>query len=869
MKKSVFILLGLTLGAICLSSIINQDIGFAHASNDEIAIVNAPRFGQDANFKVATYYSSIRVQWDNVETNNKHVRVIARANTDEGSDVIDLSSYDRIEFLVKEGTNHEFFSPFLIDSDGDMFFFGTSNSNAYVAGSAWFNGAEIGCPNTQLDPITLGGLTNCDYSGVPAYKAEGKEDFVYYHFSLSLKSEKAYTDWKEGLGLTPTSSFDFSKVKACGFNMCKQSGNNQYDWDFGVVAIYGRKQTDNQHLTERTELFNAAQGVITASNSTMWNDGRDANDCAYVYVRNNADPGKCNVTVEHNLVAYTKSVDMPVNNLCTSTTVFLSDVKASESAWLWAFAPSYEISGAMNLTGYDGWSMYIKNNSNYDMPIEFYQLDSSRKQWISGSYHLYSAVEGTYTNENKVIPANFEGYVYSLFESYGEDFVANLSNVINETRVVLVNAENFADATWTISSWSYKKNVKVINDAKSEAISLFNNVLLDDYRETEKLQVAALLETAFVDICKAATEQEIKTVTDQLAAIKTDAQYKAEALGDEIAAANKEFEDYITALKQTNNYLSEQISELDDILSDGKADIATSIDMEMIAAKLAFWKVKADQVLTASEVAEQELIDIKQDAVDEINSFDTSSYRSEEAGIIASLQQTAVEAVNAATSENEVNAALEHFYEEVAKLKNDAQLTEEEIAQNKDEARETLNSHYLELTNQNVYREAEATQLSNILSKALADIDAADNHADILLIVSSAQSSMDDVKTDAQYRAEEIALAIANAKQAATNYVNSLDLSLYSQNGKEAIQNILAGTLAEMDAATSEAELSGIYDQMISDIADVQTASQENAPAQINWATIIVIASISACALVALLITVLLILKKRHRKQLL
>ena len=823
-KTILITLVSLSFSASLLA-INHNEKAVSFATDEQINIVPYPRANVDANFKVPYTYSEVNVKWDSVSTNNKHVRVIARAINDAGKEYVDLSSFNRLEFLVREGVNHEYFSPFLIDSDGDMYFFGTTDSNNYVAGTKCFNDAVTGYPNTKYDPITGAGDTveGCNYSGIPVYTAEGKQDFVYYHFNINLSSEKAYSDWRSGLGLTPSSNFDVTKVVGCGFNMCKQSGNNQYDWDFGVVGIYGRKQDSNNNLLERKQIFSAEKSVITSSNSEMWVNGYDENGNSYIYIQNNADAGKCVVTVKKDIEGHSKSIDTPLNKVIKQGEYAIVDPKESESAWLYAYSPEYEKSSPMDLSNFDGWALHIKNKTNKEIPFSFYQIfvDGAKTQSESGNFYIYSS-DGNIHENAKRIPANFDGWIYSLFESYNYNFIDNLDKAINETRMVIINPHLCGEVKFDLYSWQYQNNLKALTTAKNKAISEFDNVSIDDYREAEKTQVQTFLETAYARVCASLTASEIDSILEELHSIKTDADYQREAIQNEIDKAVNSLTNYVDTLKTNNTYRSEQLEELNSLLSEGISKIQVANSKEEIDGLLNEYIAKADAVLTALEYD-------KNVALEHINSVDLSLYYQEETDAIKELQQTALTSINNATTSEQIVTIIADFDTAIDAIETMEEKDAEELTAKKEEAKATLTEYLNALKAKNTYSEDNLAALNKILNDAIEDIDASNNAGDILSIVAFSKSQMDDVKSNEQIAKEELDKEKQSAKEELNRYYDSIDSSKLTEEQKTEIKNIYDAAIESIDKAESKESIKQIVDKAKTDISNLL-----NTPAPID-----------------------------------
>ena len=91
-----------------------------------------------------------------------------------------------------------------------------------------------------------------------------------------------------------------------------------------------------------------------------------------------------------------------------------------------------------------------------------------------------------------------------------------------------------------------------------------------------------------------------------------------------------------------------------------------------------------------------------------------------------------------------------------------------------------------------LYREAEQDEIRGIVDKAVTDIEACSAEADAAQIVTEAKTAIDQVKTNAEYEAEEAQAALGEAKSVAITELESYkDPSLYRDAEKEELSQVV------------------------------------------------------------------------------
>ncbi|MBQ7995287.1 MAG: hypothetical protein IJ247_03640 [Bacilli bacterium] len=210
---------------------------------------------------------------------------------------------------------------------------------------------------------------------------------------------------------------------------------------------------------------------------------------------------------------------------------------------------------------------------------------------------------------------------------------------------------------------------------------------------------------------------------------------------------------------------------------------------------------------------EIDLDTLKENALDYVRNYtDSSAYDAENLAKIASIVSEFESALDGINSKEALEALVDRT---IAKLdavptKLDAykQSAKNELASYKDKA---------------LYRDAEKARIEAILADAYSKIDGADSETLIDVFVSQAKASLDLLKTDAQYLAEELERAKARAKEEVADYVELLDVDRYSDANYQALHNKIIQVRADIDAATSIEEVNRLVSAFKEEVKAIKT----------------------------------------------
>ncbi|MBQ8406065.1 MAG: hypothetical protein IJX09_05385, partial [Clostridia bacterium] len=221
----------------------------------------------------------------------------------------------------------------------------------------------------------------------------------------------------------------------------------------------------------------------------------------------------------------------------------------------------------------------------------------------------------------------------------------------------------------------------------------------------------------------------------------------------EAARANAKTE--LASYKNAADYREAQQTELAAILAEANADIDTKDSVAAMSEVVAAAKSKIDALKTDAQYTAEELAQAKDSAKAELATYKSiDDYRDAEKTAITTILANATTAIDSAANKAAVETVVTEAKSALDALKTDAQYTAEEaaaLATAKDSAKTELATY----KNADDYREAEKTALASILATANTTIDACENAEAVGVVVAEAKAAIDELKTAAEYEAEE------------------------------------------------------------------------------------------------------------------
>lgn len=363
-----------------------------------------------------------------------------------------------------------------------------------------------------------------------------------------------------------------------------------------------------------------------------------------------------------------------------------------------------------------------------------------------------------------------------------------------------------------------------LEEAKTNAKSALDSyVNAENYRDSEK----ALLETTIANgktaIDSATTTADVTAALNSakvlIDAIKTDAVLNSEELVAAKNTAKTVLDGYVSA----ESYREAQKAELATAIADGKTAIDESADIAAVSTALNNAKAIIDAIKTDADLISEELLAAKNTAKSELDVYvNSSDYRTQEQGLLASAIADGKNAIDSATDISAVNTALATAKAAIDGIKTDAELTAEELATAKTNAKAALDSY----ANANDYRIDQQALLVSAIANGKVAIDGAADISAVSTALANAKAAIDEIKTDAELTAEELAAAKAEAKSALDAYV---DLDDYRTEQQSAIATAIANGKIAIDAATTKAGVTFALDSAKLAIDAIKTDSEMTA----------------------------------------
>ncbi|MBR2546790.1 MAG: hypothetical protein IKF07_01160 [Eubacterium sp.] len=196
------------------------------------------------------------------------------------------------------------------------------------------------------------------------------------------------------------------------------------------------------------------------------------------------------------------------------------------------------------------------------------------------------------------------------------------------------------------------------------------------------------------------------------------------------------------------------------------------------------------------------------------NSKDLSLYRPQQQNELAEILSSGCHAIDSAVDEAGVTTALSAAKRSMDAVKTDAELTREEQEGALQSAIASACSELETYVDPALYRDNERQLIADIIIEGKTNIQQAQDLAGVANALAAAEALLDDVKTDAEYTAEEqgqggeddpdakaLAEAKANAKTELSEYAATKDPELYRDEQKEELTQALEQGNAAIDAA--------------------------------------------------------------------
>lgn len=267
--------------------------------------------------------------------------------------------------------------------------------------------------------------------------------------------------------------------------------------------------------------------------------------------------------------------------------------------------------------------------------------------------------------------------------------------------------------------------------------------------------------------------------------------------------AYQELEDYVNL----DNYAEPEQLQICEILSNAQASIQNAFSQSEIDAIIAQAKLDIDDVMSPEEKLEQEHIAA---VVALINAIPTNIEYTEECGNAINLAMEAYASLTASEINKFPAESLNKLYEAYAAfstldLANYKLLSKAEIA----------------TVDLNDYRELQQSAITDLLAQANTAIDAATNKAEVQLAVDNFFAAINQLPTDAQLSAQELALVKANAK----DELDAIDLSVYATEQRAQVEELITNGKIAIDQCQTVEEVNTLLNKIKTVIGSIKTAN--------------------------------------------
>ena len=420
---------------------------------------------------------------------------------------------------------------------------------------------------------------------------------------------------------------------------------------------------------------------------------------------------------------------------------------------------------------------------------------------------------------------------YVNAEDYRDSEKALLETTIANGKTAIDSATTTADVTAALNSAkalidAIKTDAVLTSEelvaAKNTAKTVLDGyVSAESYREAQKAELATAIADGKTAIDESADITAVSTALNNakaaIDAIKTDADFTAEELLAAKNTAKAELDIYVNS----SNYRTEEQALLASAIAEGKNAIDSATDISAVNTALATAKAAIDGIKTDAELTAEELATAKTNAKAELDSYaNANDYRVDQQALLVSAIANGKVAIDGAADISAVSTALVNAKAAIDEIKTDAELTAEELAAAKAEAKSALDA-YVDL---NDYRAEQQSAITTAIANGKIAIDAAITKAGVTSALDSAKLAIDAIKTDSEMTADELANAKQTAKNALSAYVNAenyreaqkTELSSAITNGNNAIDaaaditavnSALANAKAVIDTIKTNAQL--------------------------------------------------------------
>lgn len=267
---------------------------------------------------------------------------------------------------------------------------------------------------------------------------------------------------------------------------------------------------------------------------------------------------------------------------------------------------------------------------------------------------------------------------------------------------------------------------------------------------------------------------------------------------------------------KTGEYFTADITAMDNAVAEAKNVINNSTSVSEIEQAIATAKTVIDGVEDKATTITN--------AKAEIEGYKAEQFREAEEAQRVTAIETAKNAIDNATSKDEVTIAIETAKATIDALKTADEYAKEEIANEKASAKAELEGYKAE---EGYFRAEETALRQTAIDTAITAIDDAVTVEEINNAVATAKATIDALKTAADYDKEE---SLENAKATALEAVNTANANVefdkYTEENQTVINTLYANARTAIENATTEEEVATAVATFTTELAKVPQIGQ-------------------------------------------
>lgn len=357
---------------------------------------------------------------------------------------------------------------------------------------------------------------------------------------------------------------------------------------------------------------------------------------------------------------------------------------------------------------------------------------------------------------------------------------------------ILENYKNLLDAVETIQDDNANNIEEALKEAIKSAIAeLTNYPNLENYSDENLLKVNKFVNNYVAQISDATTKEDVenllveaKAAIDSIPTIAEEPPKPDEEVLTEVREnAIEDLNSFVAAI--SSKYSPEAFEQIKKIAEKAIEDINNSENADEIQKILEKAKADINEIPSASSEIEQELEAARANAEAQLKEYcDKDDYTEEGWNDIQTILDFYIDKLSKAPSVRHVNNIVNNAKSALDEVKTKAQLAEEE-AWYKEELERAIARAKAEInaTDLTIYREAEATVLSNQIQESVEKLDVTTKLEDVAKVVRYMHYAELSLLTDAEYTKIEdsIGTEFLQSRQEALLEIDTLNYEAYRQ----------------------------------------------------------------------------------------